>query len=379
MAAKRDFYEILGIHRGATKEEINKSYKALALKFHPDRRKDNPKEAEEKFKEVTEAYQVLSDPQKRAAYDQFGHAGVRGAGAQPGAGFEGVGGFGASGFGNDIFGDIFSDLFGGGTRERRGGPARGPDISMRLKISFLDAAFGTKMKFKIPREETCQKCHGDGAEPGYGPTTCPKCQGSGQIAYRQGFFTFSRTCDQCRGEGVFIEKACTQCRGRGTIRSDKSIDITIPPGINTGQKLKLGGKGSAGPRGGKPGNLYFEIEVKPHELFEREGDDIHINVPISFLEASFGGDVEVPTLHGNIKMKIPPGTQSGKRFRIKHKGVPHVEGHGFGDHFVYVTVETPSKLSAKQKKILEEFNKSLDQKNKPLSEAFIKKVSQSAK
>lgn len=365
--AKKDYYEILGVPQNASKDQINKAYKALALKYHPDRHKDNPKAAEEKFKTVTEAYQVLSDPKKRAAYDQFGHEGLRGTGTGPAGG-----GFG---FSSDIFGDIFGDLFGMGSGRDRSQTIRGQDLKINVRISFLDAVFGAEKTIRVPRDQTCGRCSGNGVEPGYQPTTCPRCHGSGQTTFHQGFFTLSRTCDQCRGEGIVIEKVCSQCRGRGTTQTYSNLNIKIPPGINTGQRLKLSGEGSAGPRGAQAGNLYVEIEVQRHEFFERDGDDIHIEVPISFALATTGGEIEVPTLHGNIKMKIPLGTQSGRRFRLKNKGVPHVEGHQFGDQIVHIVVETPSHLSRQQKELLEAFQNTLTEKNAPLKEAYLNKLS----
>ncbi len=369
MAGKRDYYEILGVTRNASKAELDKAYKILALKHHPDRQTKLDSASEEKFKEITEAYQVLSDAKKKAAYDQFGHEGLRG-GPAPGAGQ----GFG--GFASDVFGDIFSDLFGGGGG--RESVARGPNLKMSLNVAFLDAAFGAEKKITIPRTESCERCSGNGCEPGHSPTTCSTCHGSGQVAFQQGFFTLSRTCNQCGGNGIRIDHPCRTCRGRGVSEKKAKLNVTIPPGINTGQRLKLKNEGGLSSGEGRPGDLYIEIHVEPHDFFDRSDDDIHIKIPITFLQATLGDEIEVPTLHGNVQMKIPPGTQAGRRFRIPNKGVPHVQSRGFGDQFVYIHVETPAHLSTSQKKQLKSLEEALASKNYPLKEAFIKKLSKHA-
>lgn len=376
MAAKRDYYEVLGVPKSADKDAINKAYRKLALKYHPDRNRENPKEAEIKFKEVTEAYQVLSEPQQRQAYDQFGHEGMRGFGrAGASEGFGGGGGFGGVG---DIFSEVFGDIFGTG-EGRRAGVHRGHDLKFDLNVDFLDAVFGAEKVVTIPKQATCETCHGSGADPKHGVTTCKRCRGAGQISFRQGFFSINRTCDACHGEGQVIEKPCSTCRGSGTVDKKSKLNIKIPAGIRTGQKLKMSGEGAAAPHGGHPGDLYVEVHVGKHEVFERKEDDIHLEYPITLEQAILGAEITIPTLHGNVSMKIPPGTQSGKQFRIKKKGVAHVEGYGFGDQLVKVIVEVPTQLSREQKELLEKFMRSMGRENHPLTEEFLRKVTASTK
>jgi len=345
--AKRDYYEVLGVDRNATEEDIKKIYRKLALKYHPDR---NPgsKEAEEKFKEILEAYQVLSDPQKRATYDQFGH--VEGAGA-------GFGGFGR-GFPDlsEIFGDMFGDVFG----ERRRGPAgpspqHGADFRYDLLVTFEEAVKGVKKSIRIARREACSECGGNGAAGGTALKTCPTCQGRGQINISQGFFSISRTCNQCGGMGKTIEKTCSRCKGDGRIKVERNIDVKIPGGVDTGSSLRLSGEGEAGLFGGPRGDLYIVIKVKRHEFFSREENDIVCEVPINFAVAALGGEIEVPTLDGKMKLKILPGTQSGHTFRQKGKGFPDLRGYGRGNLLIHLRVDVPTKLTEKEKELIQEF------------------------
>ena len=314
MAAKTDYYDILGISKSATVDEIKKAYRELALRYHPDRvPHEQKKEAEEKFKEISEAYEVLSDTQKRQAYDQFGHAGAQ-------AGFGGARGAEGSGF-EDLFGDIFEDFFGGGRRrtrtrggERRG--IRGEDLRYTLNLSFEEAAFGKKVTLDIPKDVPCTTCHGSGAKPGTKPTACSQCEGTGEVRFQQGFFSIARTCNRCRGEGTMISSPCTTCRGEGKVRTHKKIEVDIPAGVDTGQSLRLSKEGNAGVQGGPAGDLYVVIQVGEHAIFSRENNDVICDVPISFAQAALGTEIEVPTLYGKVQMKIPAGTQWGKIFRI---------------------------------------------------------------
>jgi len=349
--AKRDYYEVLGIARDASVDEIKKAYRKLARQYHPDANPDD-QNAEAKFKEISEAYVILCDPEKRAGYDRFGHAGV------DGQGFGGFGGFNG-GFGDlGGLGDIFEMFFGGGGR-RRTGPERGSDIRSDLEITLKEAAFGLEREIKVPRVETCSTCGGSGASVGSKPKTCSACDGTGQVQFAQstpfGRIVQSRTCDRCRGTGQIIEKPCPTCHGAGQIRKTRSIKIKVPPGVDSGSRLRLAGEGEAGARGGPPGDLYVYIHVKPHRIFKREADDLICEIPISFVQAALGDELDVPTLEGDTKLKVPEGTQSGTVFRMKGKGIPHVNGYGRGDQHVRVKVQTPSKLSDKQKDLLKEF------------------------
>ena len=354
--SKRDYYEILEVSRTATEQELKSSYRKLALKFHPDR---NPgdKKAEEKFKEAAEAYAILSDPDKRARYDRFGHAGVGGA-AQ---------GFDPSQFSG--FEDIFSglgDIFGFGGGGRRAGPQRGADLRYDLEIKFEQSAKGVETSIQIPRHETCETCHGNGAAPGTSPTSCPQCRGTGQLRYQQGFFTVARTCSQCRGAGKVIAKPCPGCRGEGTVEKMRKLTVKIPAGIATGQRLRLAGEGEAGTLGGPSGDLYVVIFVREHEFFQRDGNDLHCAVPLPFTTLALGGEIKVPGLDGEETVKIPESTQTGTTFKLRGKGMPDVSGRGHGDLLLTVQAVTPKKLTREQKKLLEQLAATLpEQKIKP--------------
>src|SRR5581483_11859252 len=344
---KKDYYELLGVGRNAGEEEIKKAYRKLALQHHPDR---NPgdKRAEEAFKEISEAYSVLSDPQKRAQYDQFGHAAF-GDGGPFAGGFDFSGGF------EDVFGDIFGEFFGGGTRRR--GRGRGEDLRYNLTLKFEEAVAGVEKKIKIPRHGPCETCRGTGAKAGTAPQQCPTCRGRGQVSFQQGFFSVSRTCS-----------------GAGRVRNMHTLSVKIPAGVDNGSRLKLRGEGETGPAGGVPGDLFVVIQVEPHPIFVRDHLDIICDVPISFVQAALGAEIDVPTLDGKGKMKIPPGTQSGKVFRMKNKGVKDVQGYQQGDQHVRVIVETPTRLSAKQKELLKEFAQAGGEEANPLSKGFFDKM-----
>lgn len=355
--AKRDYYEVLGVDRNATEEEIKRAYRRLARKYHPDVNKDP--DAEEKFKEINEAYSVLSDPKTRAQYDQFGHEGPTGQGFE-GFEFSGFGGF------DDIFDMFFGGGFGGRSTSRRRGPVRGADKRYDLTISFEEAAFGTKKEIEITRNENCDECGGTGAARGTQPETCPQCNGTGEISYTQntafGRFVNVQTCNRCGGEGTIISKPCKRCNGRKKVRKIKKISINIPAGIDNGQAITLRGQGEPGERGGPPGDLYVYITVKPHSLFVRKGYDLHCDVPITFVQAALGDEIEVPTLEGKVKYKIPEGTQTGTVFRLRNQGIQKLRSTSRGDLYVRVNIDVPKKLTEKQKQILRQFEAETDGK-----------------
>ncbi|QBE64229.1 molecular chaperone DnaJ [Pseudoduganella lutea] len=368
--AKRDFYEILGLAKNASEDEIKKAYRKLAMKYHPDRNPDN-KEAEEKFKEVKEAYEMLTNPEKREAYDRYGHAGV-----DPnmgGGGFGGAGGFG------DAFGDIFGDIFGGGGGRRGGGPQvyRGADLRYNLEITLEQAAHGFDTTIRVPAWDKCDSCHGSGAKPGTSPVTCSTCGGHGQVRMQQGFFSIQQTCPKCHGTGKIIPEPCPACSGAGRIKRNKTLEVKIPAGIDNGMRIRSSGNGEPGTNGGPPGDLYVEIHIKAHPVFQREGDDLHCEMPISFAKAALGGEIEVPTLSGKVSFTVPEGTQSGKTFRLKGKGVKGVRSGYPGDLFCHVAVETPVKLTDKQKELLREFERATVEggsKHSPQSKGWMDKV-----
>jgi molecular chaperone DnaJ len=363
--AKRDYYEVLGVGPGASVDEIKKAYRKLALKHHPDR---NPgdKAAEERFKEASEAYQVLSDPERRAQYDRFGHAAF-----EQGAGF---GGFDFSGAGfEDIFSDIFGDFFGTG-RRGRSRSRRGEDLRYDLEVTFEEAAFGVEKNIKVPRFSRCSACRGLGTKNGAPRETCGACRGTGQLRYQQGLFSIAKTCGQCQGQGTVLRDPCPRCRGVGAVRTQQTLNVRVPAGVDTGSRLKLRGEGEAGDNGGPSGDLYVVVHVREHPLFVRQGNDVLCEVPIGFPQAALGSEIDVPTLHGKLSMKVPAGTQSGSVFRLKGKGVPDVRGYGHGDALVRVVIETPKKLSAKQRELLEEFAHISGEEVHPLSKGFLDKV-----
>lgn len=362
---RRDYYEVLGVSRDATDDDLKRAYRKLALKFHPDK---NPgdKAAEERFKEIATAYQILADSERRAQYDRFGHAAFDGAGA-------GFGDF-AAGF-EDIFGGIFSDFFGGPRQGRgRGRARRGEDLRYNLDLSFEEAAFGIEKTITVPRMATCDTCHGKGAKPGTAPKTCAGCRGSGQVRFQQGFFSIAKTCSQCNGQGSVIADPCATCQGQGAIRRTQNLSVKIPAGVDTGSRLKLRGEGEAGAGGGPGGDLYVVIRVLEHPLFRREENDVICDLPLSFPQAALGADLEVPTLNGKARLRVPAGTQSGSTFRLKGKGIADLRGYGTGDHIVRVLVETPRKLTSKQRELLEEFARSSGEEVHPLSRGFLDKV-----
>ena len=374
--SKRDFYEVLGVPKNAPEDELKKAYRKLAMKFHPDRNQgDAAKGAEEKFKEIKEAYEILSDPQKRAAYDQYGHAGVDPNMRGGMGGGEGFGGFA------EAFGDIFGDMFGGagGARGGRGGRQvyRGNDLSYAMEVTLEEAAHGKDAQIRIPSWDECDTCHGSGAKPGTQPKTCGTCQGSGVVQMRQGFFAVQQACPHCRGTGKIIPEPCTSCHGQGKIKQQKTLEVKIPAGIDDGMRIRSTGNGEPGSNGGPPGDLYIEIRVKKHEIFERDGDDLHCEVPVSFVTAALGGEIEVPTLAGKAAIDIPEGTQAGKQFRLRGKGIKGVRSSYPGDLYCHIIVETPVKLTEFQRKLLKDFDDSLKKgggKHSPSTETWTDKI-----
>ena len=365
MATKKDYYEVLGVPRNAAEAEIKKAYRRLAMKHHPDRNPDD-KQAEGQFKEVQEAYNVLSDERKRSAYDQFGHAGVETSAAGSGAaGFSG-------GFG-DIFDSVFGDIFGGGAR---GGKRvyRGADLRYDLELNLEEAVAGSTVKIRVPNLISCEACNGSGARKGSSPVTCTTCNGLGQVRMTQGFFSVQQTCPQCRGQGRTINDPCPTCHGKGRLRESKTISVKVPPGVDTGDRIRLTGEGEAGESGGPPGDLYVHVTVRDHPIFTRDGADLHCNIPVSFATATLGGELEIPTLEGRVKLRIPAETQSGKLFRLRGKGVRSVRSSSKGDLLCQVVIETPVNLTRRQKELLTEFETSMQTDGKhhsPLESSWL--------
>jgi len=369
--SKRDYYEVLGVQKNASDEELKKAYRRLAMKYHPDRNPDDAS-AEDKFKECKEAYEILSDAQKRAAYDQFGHAGVDASMGGGGGGFQGGESF------SDL-GDIFESFFGGGGR--RGGSAervrRGADLRYDIVLSLEEAVNGTEQRIRIPTQVVCKKCHGSGAKSGSSPVNCSRCGGQGQIRMSQGFFSVQQTCPQCRGTGKTIKDPCFSCHGEGRVREHKTLSVNIPAGVDNGDRIRLSGEGEAGINGGPSGDLFVQINVRPHSIFIREDSHLFCEVPINIVTAALGGDLEVPTLTGRVKLKVPPETQTGKVFRIRNKGVKPVRGGAVGDLHCKIVVETPINLTSKQKDLLKAFEKTMregNQRNSPRESSWVGKV-----
>ena len=366
---KRDYYEVLGVSRTAAEQEIKSAYRKLALQFHPDRNPDNP-QAEERFKECSEAYAILADSEKRARYDRFGHAGVNG-------GAQGFGGFDATVFNDfqDIFGDLFGfgDMFGQGGR-RRSRAQRGADLRQDLTLEFEEAVFGVTKQIEVRRHEECEPCKGTGVAPGKQPITCTTCHGHGQMRYQQGFFSISRTCSTCGGSGKLVVDPCTQCRGQGRVTRDRTVTVKVPAGVEEGARILYSNEGEAGIAGGPPGDLYIVLHAKEHAFFERDGKNLHCMLPISFSQAALGAEIKVPTLEGEDVLKIPEGTQTGAHFKLKNKGVPVLNGRGRGDLFVEVKVQTPAKLTKRQRELLQELHSTIAVENKPVSRSLMSKV-----
>ena len=367
--SKADYYEVLGVSREASEQELKSAYRKQALKYHPDR---NPGDhaAEEKFKEASEAYQVLSDADKRAAYDRFGHAGV-------GAG--GAGGFGGGFSGSVDLGDIFGDLFGemfnmGGGQQRATRQRRGEDLRFDLAIDFEDAIFGTEKEIRIRRFEGCETCHGSGSSSGRGPSVCPQCHGRGQLRYQQGFFSVARTCSACGGAGTIISDPCTTCRGETRVSKEMKLHVKVPAGVEEGTRIRYGGEGDAGRSGGPGGDLYVVLSIRPHDLFERTGHDLHCVIPISFPQAALGAEIEIEGVDGPVSLKVPEGTQSGKELRVRGRGVPHLNEKGRGDLVIKVVVQTPKKLSRAQRDLVSQLAETMTVDNKPTSPGLLEKM-----
>ncbi len=347
--AKADYYDVLGLGRDASEDDIKKAYRRLAMKYHPDRNPDNV-QAEEKFKEASEAYEILSDAEKRSAYNQFGHAGV-----DPGS----MGGASFNGSFSDIFSDVFGDILGAG-RGGRGSRNRGADLRYGLQLDLEQAVQGDTVEIAVPILSTCEDCDGSGAKPGTRPATCPDCRGTGQIRVAQGFFSLQQTCPRCRGAGEIITDPCRTCGGRGRVDKRRKLSVRIPPGVDDGNRIRLSGEGEAGPHGGPPGDLYVEVQIREHPIFQREGAHLFCEAPISFVDAALGGELEVPTLTGRVKVRVPAETQTGKLFRLRGRGVTPVRGGGVGDLHCKIVVETPVNLTEKQKDLLRQFQRSLE-------------------
>jgi molecular chaperone DnaJ len=361
-ANQRDYYEVLGVTRTAAVDEIKSAYRKAALKWHPDRNPENKSEAEVKFRECTEAYSVLSDAQKRQIYDTYGHAGLSSSGV--GQGFDNT----VFQDFHDIFGDFFGfeDLFGGGGGRRgRSRAQRGADLRYDMSLTFEEASTGVTTKIKLPRQEYCEACNGTGAKKGTGVQACQTCGGRGQLAYQQGFFTITRTCPACQGAGQIVKERCPECRGQGRLEREKTIELRIPPGVDTGTRLRVAGEGEPGPNGGPPGDLYVVLEVKEHQFFERRGADLYCTIPLSIAQASLGTELQVPGLNGEEKLKIPEGTQSGAVFRLKGRGLADPRGGGKGDLYYHVRVLTPTRLTRDQRKLIEQLGATLKVENKP--------------
>ncbi len=379
--SKRDYYDVLGVAKGATADEIKKGYRKKAKELHPDRNKDNP-EAEAQFKEANEAYEVLKDADKKAAYDRYGHAafegGMGGGGGRPGGGFHpGQQGDFASAF-SDVFDDLFGDFMGGQRGGGPGGPgqraARGADLRYNLRVTLEEAYSGLQKTINVPTSVQCESCEGSGAEGGSEPTTCPTCSGMGKVRAQQGFFTVERTCPSCSGLGQIIQNPCKSCNGQGRVHKDRSLSVNIPAGVETGTRIRLAGEGEAGMRGGPAGDLYIFVEVEKHDLFERENQNLFCRVPVSMATAALGGDIEVPTIDGGrSRVKIPSGSQSGRQMRLRSKGMPALRGGGPGDMFIELAVETPVNLTSRQKELLREFE-DLSEENNPQSHSFFSSV-----
>ena len=365
----QDYYEVLGVSRNATEQEIKSAYRRKALEHHPDRNPDHREQAEEKFKEASQAYSILSDPQKRARYDQFGQAGVAGVGA---------GGFDPSIFTEfeDIVGDFFGfgDLFGMGGRGRGDRSSRGADLRFDLEISFEEGAFGLEAQIKVPRRETCGACSGSGAKKGTSPAICSQCGGRGQVRYTQGFFSISRPCSTCHGTGQVIRHPCPECRGQGRLRREKTLQVRIPPGVDTGTRLRVPGGGEAGKQGSPPGDLYVVLIVGEHSFFERHDRDLSCTIPLSFWQAALGAEIQIPTLQGEETLKVPGGTQTGAVFRIRSRGFPDLDGRGRGDLYIQVKVQTPTRLTSEQRQLLQQLAEISPADNSPSDKGFLEKM-----
>jgi molecular chaperone DnaJ len=367
--SKRDYYEVLGVGKDAGDQEIKGAYRKLALKFHPDRNPDSP-DAEENFKAAAEAYSVLSDAQKRAAYDRYGHAGLQGA--------AGAAGFNPEAFTDfsDILGNFFDlgDLFGGGGGRRRNRAQRGEDVRYDLELTFEEAVFGMNADIQVPRMDRCDRCRGAGSEPGSGPSQCPTCHGRGEVLYQQSFLSIRRTCSTCGGSGQVIRNPCGQCRGNGFRQIQRKLKVTVPAGVDNNTRIRLATEGQPGSNGGPPGDLYVFLKVKEHPFFERQGQDLHCTIPINLAQAALGAEIQVPTLDQPHKLKIPEGTQSGAQFRLRHKGVPVVNGSARGDLYVHVNVQIPARLTRDQKKLMEQLRETLPVDNAPAEKGLFEKV-----